>query len=197
MVRMLLRRRFILSFALPTALAVTMLVLWVRSYRYMDEWSMATELGEVRAVAVYQGSIHIVRSHRLTSATRPISYDRHEIPPGATWDDLYGNAGVAWNYLGFRKVEWGLPRRVATSAPVRSPGRPIAPWIFNIPNRAWTIPFWPFLALATLPLVRRGVGIMRRRLRLKRNRCPSCAYDLRGTPGRCPECGWHGDARNP
>src|SRR5688572_28449589 len=117
MVRMLSRRRFILSFALPTVLAVAVLVVWVRSYRYMDEWSMATELGEVRAVIVYQGSIHIVRGSRLTSATRPISYDCHEIPPGATWDDLYGNAGGAWNYLGFRKVEWGSPRPVAASAP--------------------------------------------------------------------------------
>jgi hypothetical protein len=192
---MLSRKRFISSFALPTALAVAVIVIWARSYRYMDEWSMATDQGEVRAVAVYQGAIHVVRTHRMTAATRPISYDCHEIPAGATWDDLHRGAGVAWNYLGFRKMDWALPTQAAATAPAMPPRRPVAPWIFSIPNRAWTIPFWPFLALAGFPILRRGVAIIRHRRRLGQNRCPTCAYDLRGTPGHCPECGWRQGAR--
>lgn len=60
------------------------------------------------------------------------------------------------------------------------PYRPIWPgFLFNtaIYAAAW------LLILSFLPLIRR-------RLRLHRNHCPRCNYDLRGLAG-CPECGWH------
>ena len=61
-------------------------------------------------------------------------------------------------------------------------------------HRAFTVPHWfPATLAAVGPLVwlyRR----LRIRRRLQRNHCPSCAYDLRATPGRCPECGTTGPA---
>jgi hypothetical protein len=57
--------------------------------------------------------------------------------------------------------------------------------------RRWNlvVPFWaPALATATLPLAR--VGVRSRRARRRRaGLCPTCGYDLRATPDRCPECG--------
>jgi hypothetical protein len=47
---------------------------------------------------------------------------------------------------------------------------------------------YAFAALAVLPsafLVR----LLRRRRAARVGRCPSCGYDLRATPERCPECG--------
>jgi rubrerythrin len=32
-------------------------------------------------------------------------------------------------------------------------------------------------------------GRTRAKLRSRRGLCPVCGYDLRGSPGRCPECG--------
>jgi len=55
---------------------------------------------------------------------------------------------------------------------------------------AWfTAPHW-FLVLlfVCLPAVRLGWSL-RRRTNVGSGICPSCGYDLRATPGRCPECG--------
>jgi hypothetical protein len=55
------------------------------------------------------------------------------------------------------------------------------------------IPLWPpFLVTVVLPLV--YAVRMIRRLRREQSRrvwgqCVTCGYDLRATPGRCPECG--------
>ena len=55
------------------------------------------------------------------------------------------------------------------------------------------IPFWAIaLATAVLPLGRtiRGVWSRTRALRQESiGRCPTCGYDLRASPDRCPECG--------
>jgi hypothetical protein len=52
-----------------------------------------------------------------------------------------------------------------------------------------TLPLWlPLVVFAAGPavvLVKWG----RRRLRVRGGRCRHCGYDLRATPGRCPECG--------
>jgi hypothetical protein len=53
--------------------------------------------------------------------------------------------------------------------------------------RIWLFPQWPLvLAAALAPAV--GV-VRRRRSRFIQGTCRACGYDLRATPGRCPECG--------
>jgi hypothetical protein len=51
------------------------------------------------------------------------------------------------------------------------------------------IPYWlPLLATAAMPLLRLRTW-SRRRKDLRIGHCRNCGYDLRATPGRCPECG--------
>jgi hypothetical protein len=52
-----------------------------------------------------------------------------------------------------------------------------------------SVPDWALIAIFTpLPVVWL-TGIRKRKRRRRSGCCPTCGYDLRGTPDRCPECG--------
>ena len=52
----------------------------------------------------------------------------------------------------------------------------------------WGLPYWKlFLLLAAGPLLWACHRLLPRRR--PAGLCPRCGYDLRATPGRCPECG--------
>jgi hypothetical protein len=54
------------------------------------------------------------------------------------------------------------------------------------------VPYWaliPAFLIAGLPAVRAFIAGRRRARRLAAGCCPSCGYDVRATPERCPECG--------
>jgi hypothetical protein len=60
------------------------------------------------------------------------------------------------------------------------------------------LPLWPGLALDTFVFaslwmtILLGSRLLRQFLRLRRNLCPRCAYNLQGQPSPgCPECGWN------
>jgi hypothetical protein len=58
--------------------------------------------------------------------------------------------------------------------------------------RVWTAPYWSVATPAgVLPAIRLLSYLRRRRSRIRGELrlCPTCGYDLRATPDRCPECG--------
>ena len=53
-------------------------------------------------------------------------------------------------------------------------------------------PYWPLIAMASLPLAAWSISLHRRlraSRRLHKGQCVRCGYDLRASKDRCPECG--------
>jgi hypothetical protein len=58
-----------------------------------------------------------------------------------------------------------------------------------VPYKSLSMPwYYPVVLLAPLPALW-GIGWIRRRRMHRPGTCAVCGYDMRATPGRCPECG--------
>src|SRR5688500_6586060 len=113
-----------------------------------------------------------------------------------------GGAGIGVGFLSpeyagqyeIRRWHWGTGDRPPIPY---AAGRPATRWGFGHdsvrdPVFRWVeivFPFWlPTALFAALPLARGALSV-HRRLRVREGHCTHCGYDLRATPGRCPECG--------
>jgi hypothetical protein len=66
-------------------------------------------------------------------------------------------------------------------------------WHDRLDVRLGSASHWLLIApLLVLPAARTAAWL-RRLARRRHGQCPSCGYDLRATPERCPECGGHAD----
>jgi hypothetical protein len=172
------RRLLNLLTALSLLLCGAVGALWVRSHFAEDQGAWTTSatrrLGFVSSlgrVKVWHGTILRPGAASYGPAGGWFSSDRasRELQP-----DVPGDAITGWNPLGL-----GAWSRVHGQQRYYS--------------RGILIPYWLLLAMFALPpawwLWRRPV---RRARRARSGLCPSCGYDLRATPDRCPECGGAG-----
>jgi hypothetical protein len=174
--------------AVIRGLALTSLLLvlsaWLRSYWSIDalHWtdgqhfvSVLSSGGRVNVTETDWGGKTAWETGWSASSTS--RWDVARLPMWETDPDIYGRH----RFLGF---EWS---------------NNLSPWpsketvfvSFDLPSyRLIAVPYWAVTVLCALPWVRLIVRSQRRRSRLRRGCCPVCAYDLRGTPAGCPECGW-------
>jgi hypothetical protein len=163
------------------ALAGALGALLIRSYRWTDELMLGRsarhhELAARRGRIVYT----LVRNWVVPTPGAAGSTDdwqtseRLQVGHFPDVPDLWApNAAPQWSRIGISKTTDTIA----------------GPFKYTHPYTTVTIPMWlPMVTLLIAPgvAIARRVQIMRRRLR---NRCGSCGYDLRESPGRCPECG--------
>jgi hypothetical protein len=182
--------------ALNTLAALSLLAciaaagMWVRSWSWLDScgWMWVMSDVEFRTAGVVSAQGRIFFATQWVYGQDP---SRGDMPgpdeAGMHWRHRESGAAIARVYnrtcshwvMG---VGWDEDRYIATP-----PGAP--PSIKTI--RIVSIPgAYVFALTAVLPGVRL-VRMVARRRRLARRPgfCAGCGYDLRATPGRCPECG--------
>jgi hypothetical protein len=154
--------------------------LWVRSY-----W-----VGDVLRRSWYaaEGEYYVRHSQYWLSAYGQLVWQRARTGRGGT--------------LGEWQLKLDGPEVPLSHMRLEPPARTEKPWfgfdyeaiddLSGAPDQVWghwliAIPIWlPFLIFAA-PAGWWLRGVLRRRRGA--HECPSCGYDLRATPDRCPECG--------
>jgi hypothetical protein len=163
----LARHLFTLCAAVSLLLCVAVCVLWVRSYSVMD--IVAVRQGENLADRLYssRGSLALMMERPRPGGASDPSTLWGKLGRGSP-QDFYVRYG--W---GTSEHMWGGFRYFADVTPYAS-------------RRDIVVPIWSLLVLTLpLPLVR----LWALRQHIRHGLCPTCGYDMRATPDRCPECG--------
>jgi hypothetical protein len=177
----LLRRRlFNLVTALSLVLCVAAAVQWARSYRKADLFILTSDQGrQQRLFSSSFGAYRWGNTWNVNGFRRADSrvMESRELPRHWTWERETA-ANRRWSFLGVSYFAGDLARAgFSGEAP--------------IPFRTVVVPHaWVLLLSIALPALFAGRAAQRRRRqkRAARGLCAACGYDLRATPGRCPEC---------
>jgi hypothetical protein len=190
------RRLFNLAAAVSLVLCIATALLWMRSYFAGDHvtWTRLTANGnDARrsTISLLSGaggfaiSTHdqdypgiVLHPHdfpRMQRAARAQRFIRGSVSPpwgyalqsAAAADDAFWRDGF-WRRIGFARTQDTAYLAV---------------------NRTFFVPAWFLvLAFAALPAWR-AMGLWRERRARRAGHCPTCGYDCRATPRKCPECG--------
>ena len=163
--------------ALSLLLFVAVVALWVRSHVRADRHALA------RLTRPDDPAADFAAADRYTMVNLRFSRGHALVEVSDTWYP----AGVP-------VPSWEMTTSPETY-PVENEGRSVWNRLgfarFDSPSGAVEVvmPLWPLAVATALLPAAYVVTVRRRRRRFRSGHCRSCGYDLRATPGRCPECG--------
>jgi len=149
--------------------------LLARSFWRADLLAVLTPAGRLQAAASWRGSAIFFFSEASFGEEKGVTAE-FSSAPAKDFEKvdalLHDKPALKWAFAGFRLARGNLPLGRIAGA-----------------YTAVTVPQWVFVLAAAIPTWRGGRRLYLRRRRARRGLCVDCGYDLRGTPGRCPECG--------
>ena len=192
------RRLLNLLTVLSLLLCFAVIVLWVRSF-----WLQSA----IMRNSVVVTAPHSLRTQWFVSASGRVGWaDLHLWTSAEAAAEAAHQSGGRPRYqfrekplLPTSRWTWGYRRVVETKRKATREGLQLFGFCFEAFNDAdprlserqldvW-IPYWFVASALATPAATRMALHWRRRWCRSANLCPSCGYDLRATPGRCPECG--------
>jgi hypothetical protein len=184
----LLRRAAASFLTLSVLLTLTAGYLWVRSYSYWEGLlTPQNEKGRTASFYSNMGRVHVglitgVEGDPLNQSPRRRTWQYIRPAPGARpiplrpADEPLPPGLREWTFAGVM---------LRTTTPIKTPEgySPAASSVqFSLP--------WSYLcALFATPALLWLARAFRQPRRRRTGTCPTCGYDLRVTPERCPECG--------
>lgn len=195
------RKRFLISIALCLGTAA----LWYRTIHIADQLTLLTHADTQYELGTHPHGIDLT----VTTHFRAHPPTWNPVSPYEDWREGWSYSQHPWGLV----VAFSMPNGAAPGGAPLEHGRlyewssPEHYWLgagYESTAESWTslagvpatrrttivaMPLWLIILVLALPIVPPGVRLVVRRRRLRANRCTSCGYDLRGAPGRCPECG--------
>lgn len=146
------------------AFCVAATLLWVRSYWTRDWVQLIWTTGSMVDLNAESDSGEL-RVSVIDDHGEEVAY---QVPQVFTWqrEPATGQwARALWHFTVYRK--FSAPARYVTAE----------------------FPYWAICAVSAAPMYLVVKKWTARHARARARRCLSCGYDLRASPGRCPECG--------
>jgi hypothetical protein len=175
-----LPRRLLNLFTVLSCLAAAAVVTFaLRSRTHYDDALFATSASQ------YEISSFHGRLQYLTVADEPAPYP-------ALFGSTTGDSNAIPDHIGYlnptsRTTRFGVEQITGLTPPTADGPTTTYPYrLTRINYQALLIPPLLLPAARLLAFLNRRLRARRRRAR---NLCPACAYDLRASPDRCPECG--------
>ena len=180
------RRLFTILSALSLLLFVAVCVLWVRSAKHYDrlDYKWVSEPPISRRT-------YIITSYAGQCRVAFVAFDLKQVPANPVQGGWAYQSAARSTTPG---VMWPPYRESAFSTEFAFTRRPWAgTTVFGSAASVtdWSVAFPVWVAVVLSGVLPAGWSVMRLRKRIagQRGHCPSCGYDLRATPRRCPECG--------
>jgi hypothetical protein len=180
------RRLFNIFAAVSVLLFIAVVAIWAATYRTARIGTFRRDESIVYFVASHGGKLELA----VQTLTPPVGGPQYEADIG-TYGRLAilcdGNTASATTFaphyaqegsLGFGKSRY-RGRFAVGPQPMRH----------AVEARAYFVPYWALLLVAAVAPGKLARGRYRAYRRSRRGLCAGCGYDLRATPGRCPECG--------